>query len=302
MTERTDVACAGSAFLDLTFEGLEELPGPGRERYAQDLHATPGGIAIVAVGLARLGLRAALVAPLGRDLAGRTVRELLEAEGVAWAGPEVERTPVTVALPHGDERALVTFEPGDALDLGALERLAPRAVVTDLHRLGDVSGDVDTYAVVGDREAALYAGALPAWLGRAHALLANRAEAALLSGEATPEAAALALAEHVPTAVVTCGAEGAVAASDGEIFTAPAPPVEARDTTGAGDLFTAAYVFGDLTGLPLAERLRRAVVYAALSVRTATGAGSAATHQELERALAELHPVIVQPASSKEAP
>ena len=74
-----------------------------------------------------------------------------------------------------------------------------------------------------------------------------------------------------------------------------------RDTTGAGDLLAAAYVWGDLEGLPLAERLRRAVVYAALSVRTATGAASAATLDELERALAELDPAIVQTASAKES-
>jgi sugar/nucleoside kinase (ribokinase family) len=295
-----DVACVGSAFLDLTFEGLDELPGPGQERFARELHATPGGIAIAAVGLVRLGLEAALVAPLGRDLAGREVRDLLEREGVVFAGPEVERTPVTVVLPVGGERTFVTHEPESMLDPAALKRLAPRAVVADLDQLRDVSADVTTYAIVGDRHAERHAGSPPPWLGRSRALLANRGEAARLSGEATPEAAALALAEVVPTAVVTCGADGAVAASNGEIVTSSAPEVEVRDSTGAGDLFTAAYVFGDLNGLPLAERLRRAAVYAALSVRTATGAASAPTLHELERALAELDPATVQPASAKE--
>ena len=74
MSGTVDVACVGPAFLDLTFEGLDELPGPGQERHALELHATPGGAAITALGLARLGLRTALLAPLGRDVAGRTVR------------------------------------------------------------------------------------------------------------------------------------------------------------------------------------------------------------------------------------
>ena len=108
------------------------------------------------------------------------------------------------------------------------------------------------------------------------------------------------LAEHVPVAVVSCGADGAVAASDGKVFEFPAPAVAVRDTTGAGDLLVAAYVWGDLEGLPLVERLRRAVVYAALSVRAATGAAGAATLDELERALAELDPAIMQTASAKE--
>jgi ribokinase len=298
---RVDVACAGAVFLDLTFEGLEELPRPGDERFARELHESPGGAAITAVGLARLGLRAAVVAPLGRDRAGYALREVLEREGIVCAGPESERTPVTVVLPVGEERAFVTFEPPARLEAQTLARLRPRAVVTGLDRLTLVPEGVTVYAVVGDREADRHAGALPAELGRARALLANRSEAQRLTGTRSPEAAALALAGAVETAVVSCGAAGAVAASDGEVFDAVAPPVETRDTTGAGDLLTAAYVWGDLAGLPLRERLRRAVVYAALSVRTATGAAGAASLDELERALAELDPAIVQAASAKES-
>ena len=301
MSGTVDVACVGPAFLDLTFEGLDELPGPGQERHARDLHATPGGAAITALGLARLGLRTALLAPLGRDVAGRTVRDLLESEGVVCAGPDSGRTPVTVVLPLGDERAMVMYEPPARVEPAELENLRPRAVVADLDRLRDVSGDVQMYAVVGDREAGLFAEALPTWLGRARALLANQDEAVTLSGERTPEASALALAERVPTAVVTRGADRAVAVEGGELHAVTAPQVEARDTTGAGDLFTAAYVWADLQGLPLGERLRRAAVYATLSVQTATGAASAPTLYELERALAELPPSTVQPASAKEA-
>ena len=71
---RTELAVSTPAFLDLTFVGLEALPGPGEERYAGDLLRSPGGGAITAVAAARLGLRTALVAPLGTDLAGDFVR------------------------------------------------------------------------------------------------------------------------------------------------------------------------------------------------------------------------------------
>lgn len=284
----TDVVCVGAAFLDLTFEGLTELPAAGHERYADDLHATPGGMAITAIGLARLGLDAALVAPLGSDLAGSFVRHALEREGVTWAGPEVERTPVTAVLPVDGDRAFVSFEPRVRLDGESVERLAPRAIVVGIDRLDLVRRGVAAYVVLGDAEADRHARGLPAALAGARALIANRSEAERLTGEATPDGAALALAESVETAVVTCGAEGAVAASGGELVAVPAPAVRVRDTTGAGDLLTAGYVSGDLEDRPLAERLHRAVVYAALSVRSATGAGGAATRDELDGALAEL--------------
>jgi ribokinase len=289
-----DVVCAGTVFLDLTFEGLEELPGPGQERYARDLYATPGGAAITAIGLARLGLRAAVVAPLGADFAGRLVRAQLEAEGVVCAGPETGRTPVAAVLPVGDERAFATFDPQAEIDPAAIAGLRPRAVVAGLETLELAPPGIAVYASAGDREADGFAGRLPEALGRARALLVNQSEALRLTGERDPGRAALALAESVETAVVTCGGDGAVAATDGDSVAVAAPAVDARDTTGAGDLLTAAYVWGDLAGLPLQERLRRAVVYAALSVRTATGAKGAVTRDELERFLAEATPAIVQ--------
>jgi sugar/nucleoside kinase (ribokinase family) len=301
--ERTtvDVVCTGMVFLDLIFEGLDELPTPGRERWAHELHESPGGAGTTAIGLARLGLRSAVVAPLGRDIAGRTVRELLEREGVVCATPESERTSVTVVLPLDGDRAMVTYEPPARIDSGTIARLEPRAAVANADELEAVPDGVAAYATVGDAEATVLAQRLPDGLGRARALLLNQQEAQRITGTSVPEAAALSLAEQVETVVVTCGASGAVAASGGELVTASAPMVETRDTTGAGDLLVAAYVHGDLKGLPLAERLQRAVVYAALSVQKATGAMSAATLDELEHALDELDPVS-QSASAKEAP
>jgi sugar/nucleoside kinase (ribokinase family) len=290
-----DVVCADPIFLDLTFAGLTELPSLGRERFARELHESPGGAATTAVGLARLGLQVAVVAPLGRELAGRQLRALLEAEGIACAGGETARTPVTVVLPYAGERAMVTFAPAAPIERMSVERLHPRAVVASVERLELVPEGAAAYGVVGDPEADRFATALPAGLGRAHALLANRSEAERMTGERTPEEAALALAQHAAVAVVSCGGGGAVAAADGELFRARAPQVDVLDTTGAGDLLTAAYIWGELAGLPLPERLRRAVVYASLSVRRPTGSAGAVSLAELERAVAE---PAVSPATS----
>ena len=295
-----DVVCTGPVFLDLTFEGLDALPRLGEERYARNLHTTPGGAAITAIGLARLGLRTAVAAPLGDDLAGELVRRQLEAEGVVCAGATAGRTPVAAVLPVGGERAFVTFEPPAAIEPSTVERLRPRAVVAGLGALPLAPQGVSVYAGAGHRDAERHASSLPAGISDARALLVNRAEALLLTGERDADDAALALGGTVATAVVTLGAEGAVAAEDGELVTVAAPQADPRDTTGAGDLFMAAYVWGDLAGLPLPERLQWAAVYAALSVRTATGAASAATRDELEQAMAQLETAIVHESTAKE--
>ena len=67
---RDELVVATPVFLDLTFVGLESLPALGEEKFAAEMIRSPGGGAITAVGASRLGLSAAVAAPLGEDVAG----------------------------------------------------------------------------------------------------------------------------------------------------------------------------------------------------------------------------------------
>ena len=138
------------------------------------------------------------------------------------------------------------------------------------------------YATVGDQDAATFAMRLPESVAGARALLVNRDEAATLSGEYEPDAGLRALAERCPAVVVTLGADGAIAHVDDEWLRVGGEAVErVRDTTGAGDLFAAAWAWGDLRGLDPEARLRYAVLYASLSVTRLTGADGAVRAAEL---------------------
>ena len=277
-----DVVCTGPVFLDMTFLGLERLTAAGEELFARDLALSVGGAAITAVGVARLGLRAALVWPLGRDFVGRLVRELLASERVDWLGHEVERTPVTVIMPIDGDRAMTTFQPS-ALPTGdELAAVSARAVVGGIDRNPHAPPDALVYAQTGYVESERLAGALPS-LNGARALLVNEPEALRLSGERDAEAAAAALGRSAHTVVVTLGPRGALEWQGGSIVRAEAPAVAVRDPTGAGDLFTAAYVWGDLAGFDRQTRIELAALYAGLSVRAPTGAGAAPSLDELDR-------------------
>jgi ribokinase len=279
-----DVVVTATAFMDLTFIGLESVPAPGEERFAGDLLRSPGGGAINAIGAARLGLKAALAVPLGEDLEGRFIRGELEREGIELAIGDGARTPTTVVMPWGGERAMVTYEPGAGTSAETVAAFEPRAVVAALDQLDLVPPGAYGYATCGDDDARSFAGHPPEDLGRARAMFVNRREALLITGANSPEEAAAQLGAEVDIVVVTLGPDGAMALANGVLLHAPGFAMDAVDTTGAGDLLCAAFVWADLAGADVETALRWSVLYGSLSVTVPTGAAGAVT---LERLLEE---------------
>lgn len=288
--ERYDVICAGVVYLDLTFAGLDAIPRTGEEVWAHTLAFSPGGMANTAVGLARLGLRTAVVGGIGRDLAGSYLRNMLESAGVDCRGPVTERSAVTAVLPIDGDRALVSHLPDDVAEAahGLLTHLEPRAFVTFVDQVVRAPGSTRVYAVSSHSDVTAAARGETNDLNGCRAVITNRLEALALTGESTPEAAAVALSRRAENAVVTLGAHGAVGACKGRLLHAAAPAVRVQHTTGAGDLFVAAYIWADLAGFDLQDRLRLATTYASRSLTTLTAFDGAATLAELMAALPEL--------------
>lgn len=80
-------------------------------------------------------------------------------------------------------------------------------------------------------------------------LLPSRDEACLLTGLPDAADAAAKLSRHVPMVVAKQGADGALVARSGTVTThVPAVSATPRDTTGAGDAFTGAFLAALLTG------------------------------------------------------
>ena len=101
-------------------------------------------------------------------------------------------------------------------------------------------------------------------------LIPNDAEAMLLTGENTVEAAAEALlAAGAGTVVIKCGAKGCFVRHGGGAFWAPAVQgVDCVDTTGAGDSFVAGFLYGLANDLSLEECARKGNVCGARAVET----------------------------------
>ena len=257
----------------------------GSDRRAS-IQVEPGGSAAnQAAWLAHFGVAVDLVARVGAaDVAAERAR--FQAAGVtshlaadpglpsgrlvALIDPDGERSFFT---DRGANDALCSADIPDALIAGAAHihlsgyafvAPSPRAAVRDaMRRAGDTPVSVDPASAEFLREVGPEN--FLAWTQGAAMLFPNAEEAAVLSGAAHPEAQCAILATRFPLVVVKLGARGCVAAAGREHWRIAAPPVEAHDTTGAGDAFVAAF---------LAERLAGGAIEAALT--RAVAAGSAA--------------------------
>ncbi|MFE6914995.1 carbohydrate kinase family protein [Streptomyces rubiginosohelvolus] len=306
-----DVFLTGPVFLDIIFTGLDSAPVRGTESWARGMGSSPGGVANMATALARLGLHTSLAAAFGDDHYGEYCWDALEqGEGIDLSMSHTVpgwHSPVTVSMAYEGERTMVSHgheapappvagtgsragAAGTGTSTGAAAPVFPqcppraRAAIASL-----APGRSEPWVATAARDGALLFAdvgwdetgrwdldALPD-LAHCEAFLPNAEEAMRYTRTDCPRAAAHALAERVPLAVVTLGAEGAYAV-DGRTGTAAAVPaieVEALDPTGAGDVFVAGFVTGTLADWPLADRLAFAGLTAALSVQEFGGSLSA---------------------------
>lgn len=258
----------------------------------------------VAIGLARLGVRATWMGRLGDDALGRLVERQLRAEGVGVATTLDPAAPTALMLkerPAAGASSVVYYRAGSAgsrlapehLDLAAIGEArilhvtgitaalgeAPRAALDAAINAAHAAGALVSFDVNHRSRLWSHAVAAPEYraiAARADVVFAGEDEAELLTGEHEPEAQARALvALGAAQAVVKLGAEGALGLVDGELVRQQAFPVHAVDTVGAGDAFVAGYLAELLEGAPLAKRLRTAAACGAVAC-TAPGDWEAA--------------------------
>jgi sugar/nucleoside kinase (ribokinase family) len=247
---------------------LHELIGPGTA-------VSGGSAANTAVGVASLGGRAAFVGKVGDDELGSVFAGDIRAAGVRFPGATGAGAPTAscvVLVTPDAQRTMSTFL-GVAPELGADdvdEQLVAGAAVTYVE--GYLWGLPATVAALDKALSAAGRLALSlsdAWwveaqrqtfldlLPRTGVLFANEAEAMALYQVDALEDALRRLAEDVPLAAVTRAAEGSVVVADGSWEAVAAHPVDrVVDTTGAGDLYAAGFLYGLTTGMAPLECAR----------------------------------------------
>ncbi|MFE3559168.1 ribokinase [Streptomyces sp. NPDC059193] len=271
-----DLLVVGSANADLVIN-VERRPSAGETVLGSDLAIHPGGKgANQAVAAARLGARTALLARVGDDTYGRLLLDSQRAAGVDTTGVLVGEAPTGVALitvdPSGDNSIVVSpganakLTPTDvrpAAGLLRVSRVVSAQLEIPLETVMEVIRNLppDSRFVLNPSPPRT----LPSEILKAcDPLIVNEHEARVILGqrrvsEDPKEWALMLLALGPASVVVTLGGNGALVASAEGITRVDPIEVEAVDTTGAGDSFTAALAWR----LSQAASLTDAAIYAA---------------------------------------
>lgn len=124
-------------------------------------------------------------------------------------------------------------------------------------------------------------------LTKVSVFLLNEEEGGQLTGLTRLEEVLEALVERFPRAqiVLTLGKDGAMYARGAERHFQPIFPVQAVDTTAAGDTFTGYFMAGLAEGLPIPEVLRRSARASAIAVTRPGAVPSIPCRDEVLRAL-----------------
>lgn len=254
---------------------LYDAMGPARE-------ISGGSAANTLAGLSALGAQCAFIGQVADDQLGEVFAHDIHAVGIDFDTPPRAGDPPTgrcliFVTPDG-QRTMNTFLgashylPRAALDAEAVSAAKvlylegymwdppePREVMRQAIEAARAAGRTVAFTLSETFMIQLHGDDFRALIddGLIDVLFANHLELAALTGEDDFEAGVAQVAPKVGTLVVTRSAEGAVAVSGGSRAEVAAEPIdEVVDTTGAGDLFAAGFLWGYVRGESLERCLR----------------------------------------------
>ena len=274
------IAVIGSVNLDIVASAAK-LPAPGETITGAELHRFPGGKgANQALAAKRLGADVSLIARVGDDAAAGEALALLREGGVDLSNCKVVAdaatgTALIAVAPSGENQIVVAPGANRSLEPGDLEVPDVDALICQLEV------PVDTVAHAAQNYDGFFCVNLaPAMridvgvLQRADLVVVNETESAWY-GET--------LTACTGMVATTRGSGAATIEKGGNIIAEVSPPaVEALDTTGAGDTFTAALTVALVEGQEPSDALRFACAAGSVATTRMGAQTSLPTRNEVE--------------------
>ncbi len=303
MSQSPRIAVVGSANVDLTTT-TDKFPRPGETIFGNQFHLGFGGKGANQALAARLcGSDVSMIGRVGDDLFGPATIQNFDSRGIDTShllitpGVSSGVAPIFVDS-SGQNRILVIKGANDSLspaDVEAASDVLLRADIIVLQLEVPLETVYFTLRFAGRHGIPAILNPAPAQeldrseITRADYFIPNETEAAAISAgmpvgnldEAKACAQAL-VRGGMRRVIITLGANGAVLASADRVDHVPAFPVNAVDTTGAGDAFIGSLAFSLASGCDEFEAIRRANLYASLSTLRTGAQSSFVTREQFE--------------------
>ena len=278
---------------------VEHLPTPDDVQRALDMTTQGGGpVATAMVTLARLGARAAMIDALGDDWRGGQIREGFTREGVNVAHlktrPGHTSAMSCILVEQASGARSIVYAPGTAPDITPAELPVDAIASARFLHLNGRHWEAGLEAIRIARSAGVqvsfdggagrYRPELDDLIPQTDICIVARDFAEQHTHETDIRAAAEVLLRMGPRLVaITDGARGSwVLARDGRFFHQPAYLFpSAVDTTGCGDSYHGAFLFGLLRGLTLEKTAALASAVAALNSQAIGGRGGLPTYAQV---------------------
>lgn len=298
MKSRPRICVIGSANIDLTFR-TPRFPQPGETLTGHALHQGMGGKgANQAVAAARLGADVTFVACVGNDSFGADAIRQYQSEGIhtKFVRQDASQPTGTAAIVVDDnaENYIIVVPGANArltaddvrhaslaiehADVVVCQLETPLEATLEAFRIARAAGKLTILTPAPVME-------LPdGLLSLCDLCVPNRTEIEVLAGRVVNDhddahaAAKSLMSRGVKFVALTMGGSGAFIANDSIAMHIPVIKVDAVDTTGAGDAFTAALAVSLAEGMSLPEAARRASMVAAITV-TRIGTQAAFPHR-----------------------
>lgn len=306
---KVDLVGVGLNAID-TLIPLAHFPARGSKTEFSDAKVMPGGqVATTVIACQTWGLSTRYVGKLGDDAPGNLHRHEFARTGVdarLTTVPNAASPQSLILVDEGGERTVLCrrderllLQPGDldrnwivnarALHVDGFETAAAAQAAQWAREAGiPVIADLDeTYPGVEDLVA------------NVDYLIVSRDFPTRLARERNLEQALRAIKRRFgcTLAAATLGAEGVIAWDGKHFHSRPAFCVQVTDTTGAGDIFHAGFIYGLLQGWPLDRQLDFACAAAALNCTFAGARGGIGTVEAIEELMATTPRYAVAPAA-----
>ncbi|WP_308008349.1 carbohydrate kinase family protein [uncultured Fusobacterium sp.] len=290
------ILCVGHSAYDITYL-LPHFPAENRKYKAKDRIMVSGGPAgNAAYLLGKYGENVSYITALGSDFYGKKILEDLNEVGVDTKNIVVSNKLVTpcsiiIANEENGSRTIINYrEEKPVDDFKMIYEKAPEIILYDGHEL-DISLkihkefpnavsvlDAGTY-----KEGTLVIGKFVDYLVCSEDFAKDYCKMDKIDEKDFKYVLEKLEELNKNTIIVTLGERGSIMKKDGEVLKFKAFKTKAVDTTGAGDIFHGAFVYGLSNGFSIEKNIEFASACASLSVEKLGGRNSIPELDEVEK-------------------